>query len=377
MKETLRDIRRTLHRCPETGTDLPVTKKTVTQIMERYGIGLEETAGSLTALIGDPEKGETVLLRADMDALPLREESGEEFASENGNCHACGHDLHTAMLIGAAAILKKAEKDMKGAVRLLFQSAEETAEGAKAFAGSGILEDPHISAAYALHVQPEMRSGYINGTPGWKMKGYDRFRIKVTGKGGHGGKPHMTKDPIRTSVYIYQAIDGLMAHTADPAGGAVISIGEFHAGTSANIIPGEAEMSGTIRTMTADDRIMMREKLSDICRAAEKMSGTSVSLVFEAETQPLWNDKELTGRAVELLKRNGLDASADPEPSAFSEDFAEIAAKVPSVYLHVGAKKEGDPVRFNHDPRARYDEEILPAGTAALALMAADHIFLK
>ncbi len=362
-------LRRELHQCPEIGMDLPQTRSVIRRVLTGAGLDAADCAGSLTLMIGNPEAGRTVLIRADMDGLPMEEKSELPFSSKNGACHACGHDMHAAMLYGACLLLKKHENKLHGAVCAVFQCAEETAEGAKALVKAGILSTPKIDSAFALHVQPELPSGMINATPGWKMKSYDRFRIIFTGQGGHGGAPHKSKDPIRAAVHLYSALEALQYTACAPQDEAVLSVGQLHGGTTANVIPETAFMEGTIRCRTQEGRTHMMARVHELCNGIGDAFGINVRTEWQACTPPLYNDPELAKKTAAALCASGLSASCDPMPMLFSEDFAEIASKVPTVYLSLGAR-ESEEIRYNHDPGVRYDEKVMSRGAAILALCA-------
>ena len=358
--------RRQLHQCPEIGFELPRTRALLGELLEGMGIRCREEAGSLTFLIGTPESGKTILLRADMDALPLQEGSGLSFAAPR-NCHACGHDLHMSMLLGAVQLLCGLER-LPCAVRVVFQCAEETAEGARAFMHTDAFRSPAPDCALALHVQPELDSGRINATPGNKMKSFDSFRCEFTGLGGHGASPWNARDPIAAAAQSCLLLGSLPGRLCNAQEQAVLSIGQFHAGTSANIIPETAFLEGTLRMRTREARAKLRAQMEQAVLHTASAFGCSGRLTWLSETPPLWNDPQMAHAAAQFLSDSGLEADDAPLPLPFSEDFAIIAEQVPTLYLNLGAHPEGTPRRFNHDPGVLYDESVLWRGSAALAL---------
>lgn len=368
-------LRRTLHQCPELGFELPQTRAVVTEELERIGCRDVRTyGGGLTAWLGKP--GRTLLLRADMDALPMEEESGEPFAATNGAAHACGHDMHTAMLLGAARLLKGREAELNGRVVLMFQAAEETASGAKAMIDGGILEG--VDGAFAMHVATQKPVGELNFTHGPKTASFDRFAIHIEGQGGHGAFPHKTADPVNAAVHLYLALQELVSHECPPDETAVLTIGAFQAGAAGNVIPASARLEGTARAARRETRELLLRRLEELAQGICAAFRTWARVEYLSQVPPLYNDPALAGRMAKAA-RSVLGAgrvNEDAQRLTASEDFALASERVPTVYATIGTGLAADGYRYgNHHPAVRYDEDILPLGAAVFAACAVD--FLK
>ena len=361
-------LRRTLHRCPELGFDLDETRRVVAA--ELADIGCREIrpcGGGLTARLGWAG-GKTILLRADMDALPMTEESGLPFAASGGAAHTCGHDLHTAMLLGAARLLKEREGQLEGQVVLMFQAAEETASGAEAMVKEGVLDG--VDAALALHVATQRPVGWLNCTGGAKTASFDRFAIHIRGKGGHGAAPQNNIDPINAGVHLYLALQELISHECPPDETAVLTIGAFQAGAAGNVIPSQARLEGTARAHSKAVRALLMRRLEELTGGICAAFGAEGQVEGLGGVPALWNDPALTAQMA-AYARSVLGqelVSETPERLTASEDFALVAQKVPSAYLTIGTGRAEDGYRYgNHHPKVLYDESVLPLGAAVLA----------
>ena len=378
LKADLVHWRETLHRHPELGLDTPWTQQFVVDRLTEMGYTPKKVgAAGYTALVGKPG-GKVLLLRADMDALPLDEVSGEPFSSEcPGKMHACGHDMHTAMLLGAAKLLKDNESLLEGQVKLMFQSGEEIGEGARDMVEHGVLEDPHVDAAEMIHVAagaPFPSGLVLIPQGGTGASSSCRFRLVVTGKGGHGAMPANCIDPITAICHIHCGIEEIFAREAELCDFLAISVGMIHAGDSHNIIPNTAEMCGTIRTMSLEKMEWAQKRLTEIAQGIGGAYRTKVEVVFEKLLPPLIADMETADCAGKYMKEL-LGPGAMRVPSSTkgggSEDFAHVSVKVPSVpmFLAAGNSKEGY-AHPAHHPAVRFDESALPIGAAAHAYMA-------
>ena len=378
LKEDLVSWRETLHRHPELGLDTEWTQRFVTDRLKEMGYEPKKVgAAGYTVLAGRPG-GKVLLLRADMDALPLDEVSGEPFSSEcSGRMHACGHDMHTAMLLGAAKLLKENESLLEGQVKLMFQSGEEIGEGARDMVEHGVLEDPHVDAAEMIHVAAgaPFPSGLVLVPQGGTGASAScRFRIVVTGKGGHGAMPAACIDPITAICHIHCGIEEIFAREAELCDFLTISVGMIRAGDAHNIIPNEAEMAGTIRTMSLAKMEWAQKRLTEIAKGIGGAYRTEVEVVFEKLLPPLIADAETADSAgkymKELLGPGAMRVPSDTKGGG-SEDFAFVSVKVPSVpmFLAAGNSKEGY-AHPAHHPAVRFDESALPIGTAAHVYMA-------
>ncbi len=371
LKDEIIEDRRFIHAHAETGLNLPETKAYVMEKLKEYGITPVECGYGVTATLG--HGGKVLLLRADMDALPMPEESGEPFACKSGQAaHACGHDFHAAMLLTAARMLKENEDALKGTVKLMFQPAEETFEGSKNMIEHGILENPEVDAALAYHVSPgKMPVGlYMYNDKDTMMYSVDGFRITVKGKGSHGAYPHAGVDPINIGVHIHLALQELIARESDPSHACVLTIGKFEAGTAANIIPDTAVLEGTIRTNNKDARALLVRRMKEVAaKTAEVYNGTA-EVTMISEVPPLVCDTEMTDEIVSYM--NAMDIPGlTPYPgvsASASEDFAVIAEKVPSTFMYLSAGFMDERGEYPaHHPKVQFNEEVCPIGAACLA----------
>ena len=362
--------RRWLHSHAEVGLDMPKAQAYVMEQLKSCGLEPRPCGHGVTAELGR-EGGRTLLLRADMDALPMPEESGELFACPTGTeAHACGHDFHAAMLLTAAKILKENESLLSGKVRFMFQPAEETFEGAKDMLANGILDG--VDGALAYHVGAgRMPVGmFMYNNCGTMMYSVDGFRIKVNGRGAHGAYPHYSIDPINVGVHIYLALEALIAREADPGKACVLTVGNFSAGSAPNIIPDTAVLQGTLRTDDSTSREMLARRLREVSQKTAEVYGASTEIEMIADLPPLVCDSAMTDKMVGYMKElpiPGLTPVPDMVSSA-SEDFAAIAEQVPSVFMYLSAgymDERGDAPA--HNPKVRFNEDVCPIGSACLA----------
>lgn len=366
--------RRYFHTNAEVGLNVPKAKAYIMERLTEYGLSPRECGHGVTATIGSG--GKVLLLRADMDALPMGEESGEPFACPTGEAaHTCGHDFHAAMLLTAAKMLKENEASLKGTVKLMFQPAEETFEGAKDMIANGILEDPPVDAALAYHVGAGKTplNVFMYNSGGVMMNSVDGFKITVNGRGAHGAYPHNSIDPINIAVHIYLALEALIAREADPSKTCVLTIGSFSAGTAANIIPDTAVLQGTIRTNDPECRALLVRRMKETAEKTAGVYGGSVEIEMLSEMAPLICDRELTEKMVGFMTE--LLPSLTPVPgctASASEDFAAIAERVPSTFMYISAGfPDGRGEAPAHNPKVLFNEEVCPTGAACLAHCAA------
>lgn len=365
--------RRHLHEHAEVGMELTRTVQFVADRLSEMGYEPKELGGGVTAAAGSG--GPVLLLRADMDALPMTETSGVEFACKTGATHACGHDLHTAMLLGAAKLLKEREKELKGTVKFMFQPGEEVFRGAKSMVEAGILENPAVDAALGTHVSANGRAGMIfYNDEGTQMASCDGFRITVRGKSAHGAIPHEGVDPINIGAHLYFAFQELISREVSQDESCVMTIGRIEAGSAANIIPDTLVMEGTIRTMSKETRAFLTSRMREITSATAALFRGSAEVEMLSEVPPLVCDpglvKEMLGYGAEM-NAPGFQTIGGARLNS-SEDFAVIADRVPSCFLFLAA---GDPETAEeipmHNPRVRFGEDILPFGAALFAQCAA------
>ena len=363
--------RRFFHKNAETGLNMPVAVEYVMKKLTEFGLEPKKCGYGVTALLGKGEK--TLLLRADMDALPMPEESGEEFSCPTGEqAHACGHDFHAAMLLTAAKILKENEAKLCGKVKFMFQPAEETFEGSKNMIENGILENPKPDAALAFHVAPgKLPIGlFMYNSGGVMMSSVDGFRITVTGKGGHGAYPNLTVDPIHTAVQIYTALEGLIARNSNPEKNCVLTVGKFQSGNAANIIPDTAVLEGTLRTNDKHERELLVGKIREVANGIAEINGSKADITPLSEVPPLICDSRFTEQIAGFMQEMnipGMTPYPDMQANA-SEDFAVIAEKIPSAFIYLSAGFPDERGAYSaHNPKVRFNEEVCPIGASALA----------
>lgn len=374
-RETILAHRRTIHRCPEVGQELPRTAAYIAGELKKLGYQPQALGGGLVAAITGQNTGRCVLLRADMDALAGREQSGLDFQSDNGAMHACGHDMHAAMLLGAAALLRKYQAQLNGTVKLVFQPDEEGFTGAKAMLKAGVLEAPRPQAAIALHVNSGTPSGMVLCGRGTFMAGCTLFRVTVTGKGCHGAMPETGVDPINIAAHIYLALQELVSREVPAKSPAVVTIGRFQAGELPNVIPDRAVLEGTIRTF---DRELSEQLMERIRQVAESVAAAfrGSALVEElASAPPLRNDPALMDQAARWAEEvAGPDRVLRLDQGGMgSEDFASYTYELPCAYLLLGAGTAQEDPRFGrpmHNPAVVFNEDVLPLGAALHAWLA-------
>jgi amidohydrolase len=324
----------------------------------------------ITATIGSGN-GKTILLRADMDALPITEESGEPFACKTGAAHACGHDLHAAMLLGAATLLKENESEIEGTIKLMFQPGEETFLGAKAMIEAGILKNPTVDAALGYHVGAgKMPIGiHLYNDKNSMMYSNDGFKIIVKGKGAHGAYPNQSIDPINIAVHIYLGLQEIIAREVPSSDPCTLTIGSFHSGIVGNAIPDTAELQGSIRTTSRESRTLMINRIKEIAvKTAQTYRGTA-EIEMISTTPPLICDPTFTSEILHYMSElpvPGQTAIPDMQASA-SDDFATILERVPGCYMFLSAGFPDKDVAPSHNPRVIFNEDVLPIGAAYLA----------
>jgi hippurate hydrolase len=381
------DTRRRLHRCPEIGLHLPKTQAIV--VDELRAIGLEPRPGasttSVTAIIEGARPGPTILLRGDMDGLPLSEDTGLDFASEHpGAMHGCGHDTHVAMLLGAARLLVERRAQLAGRVLLMFQPGEEGYHGARFMLEEGLLEEgPHgagdVERAVAIHISTRYPAGTITVREGALLASADAIRASVTGRGGHASTPHLALDPIPTAAELVLALQAAVTRSIDAFDPAVVTITRLSGGTTNNIIPETVEIEGTIRTVSPANRTRMRELVSRVAAGVGATHGTTVDLEIVPGYPVTMCDAAVTSwvrdLAIGLVGDDGIHELASPIMGA--EDFAYVTERVPGMMAFLGARPASeDPATApqNHSNRVVFDEPSMALGVALYAAAALDYL---
>lgn len=370
IEEELITIRRMIHRNPEVGEFLPKTKLYVMEKLKEFGYDPKEICESgIVATIEGNEHGKTILLRADMDALPVKEATECDFKSTNGCMHACGHDMHTAMLLGAAKLLKQNQDQIKGTVKLLFQPDEEGFTGAKKMIKSGVLKNPDVDAAMAMHVHSGTPSNVVLCGLGTSIAGCNRFRIVVKGTEAHGAMPELGVDPINIAAHIYLSLQEITAREISATQPAVVTIGRFSGGEAPNIIPEQVVMEGTIRSLDKETGEFIFNRMNEIVVSTAKMFRGKAELIELSSVPPLKNDNDLAKEVTSYIK----DLLGEKSVIVFeqggmgSEDFASYSYEVPSVYLMLGAGTKQENSLYGeamHNPKVVFNENILVTGAA-------------
>ena len=388
LQETLVTDRRYLHAHAETGFDLKDTLAFVKKELQDMGYELVECGkAGLVALARGKKPGKVFLIRGDMDALPIQEQADVDFACPNGRMHACGHDMHTTMMLGAARLLKQHEDEIQGTVKLMFQPSEETFEGSKDMIASGLLENPKVDAALMIHVMAGMpfeAGTVVVSSPGVSAPAADYFEITVRGKGCHGSMPNTGVDPLNAAAHILIALQEIHARELAMGDQAVLTIGTMNAGTAANVIPDSVVMGGSLRTFDEDTRSFMKERLIQISEGIAKAFRAEAEVTFGSGCPTLVNDKELAvcaekyvkelmgkGRAFSAEELNAMSNGEKSSKTAGSEDFAYVSQEVPSIMLALAA---GQPQKGycypQHHPMVKFDEDVLAGGSAVYAYTA-------
>lgn len=380
LQEELVAWRRTLHRRPEIGFELNETKAFVKDKLMEMGCEPKDCGKCGLVVVLGKQEGKTLLLRADMDALPIAEQAEVPYASEiEGRMHGCGHDMHTAMLLGAAKLLKAHESELSGQVKLMFQPAEEIFAGSKDMIDAGVLEKPKVDAGLMIHVTTgiPMPSGCIMiQEGGTTTSSSDEFHITLHGKGGHGAMPQLSIDPINVMAHIHLALQEIHAREIAPGEFLVITPGIFRAGTVSNVIADTAEMYGTIRTGDVKMIEFAKKRIREISESVAKTFRATAEVEFSKPCPPMRADEEMAAAArtylSELLGEAVLPSQKDGKMvSGGSEDFAFVSREIPTValYLSAGNSEEGY-VYPQHHPKVMFDDFVLYRGTAAFVYMA-------
>ena len=377
LETQLRTWRRTLHRHPEVGFDLPETKALVKKALTEMGYAPQDCGKcGVLALAGGKRPGKTILLRGDMDALPIQEESGEEFASEiPGRMHGCGHDMHTAMMLGAAKLPRGYQSKLNGTVKLVFQPDEEGFTGAKAMLAAGVLREPAPQAGFALHVHSGTPSGLVLCGEGTFMAGCTLFRVTVHGTGCHGAMPETGVDPIHIAANIYLALEELVAREVAAKQPAVITVGRFTGGDAPNIIPSSAILEGTIRTFDRELSACLLRRIGELAQGIAAAYRGTAEVCELASAPPLKNDDSALDLSTACAKELFGDASVYRlrDGGMGSEDFASYTYELPCAYLLLGAGTAQEDSRYGkpmHNPQVIFNEDILPRGAALHTLTA-------
>ena len=375
-------LRREIHSHPELSDREEQTSALVCRELERLNIPYTVLPGmhGVVGMISSGREGPTVALRADMDALPIQEQTGLAFASQKeGVMHACGHDVHTAVLLGTASVLAENKALFRGNVKLFFQPAEEGVGGAKRMIAAGCMENPHVEAVFGLHSAPRLPAGKIGTKPGWTSASSDEIKIRVHGKSAHGASPDEGVDAIYIARQLVVALYGLMARRVRGTDSIALNVGKFHAGNANNIICECAELEAMYRTFRADTRQRMKQEICDLVHSLCKGFGGWAEITIEEGYDGHANDADRTRRLMELSRElMGEDAFVLREtPDMGTEDFCYFGQKAPAVFFDLGTgSAPGHPVMPLHSSRFTVDEDALYYGILMEAALALDYLSL-
>ena len=363
LEASMKSDRRYLHQNAEVGFDLPITTKYVMDRLQEIGLEPKEICKSgVTALIEGKKPGKTYLLRADMDALSMNEENVLEFASKTNAAHNCGHDMHTAILLGAAQILKENVDELEGNVRLMFQPNEEAFLGSKAMIEAGVLDD--VDVASCMHMMLDYDASNYACAPGFFSSSCDGFKITVNGKGCHGAMPHLGIDPINVGMSICTAFQQLVSRETPPKETASLTFGQFSGGNTPNIVPDKVVIQGTLRTYNAELRAKLVNRMQTIVKSAGEMYGTTVEYEVLSDVPSIYVNPEMLEEVKTYLSEiEGLTLANNNFRITPSDDMAFISEKVPTVYLLLQARVKDNPYP-HHNPKVLFDESAMTWGAA-------------
>ena len=379
LREELQERRRDFHQHPELSFQEIRTSGIVAE--ELHSLGMEvQTGVGKTGVVGilEGEKdGPTVLVRADMDALPIVEETGADYESTNeGVMHACGHDGHTTIALGVAKLLSDVRDQIKGRVKFVFQPAEEIGAGAQAMCDDGVLTNPRPDVTLGLHLWNTMPVGTIGIATGPTFAAVSIFEITMKGKGGHGALPHETRDPIVAAAHLVGALQSICSRDVPASESAVLSVTTFNAGSAYNIIPPEAKLTGTMRNFSPTIRDLVTRRFYEICEGVGNAMGCQIDAKMTHLTEPVINDSKTTERVRAAIRRVTPDVTLDvKERTMGGEDVGLFMTDIPGTYYLLGSANDGRGLNFgHHHPRFDFDEDCLPLGVATLAAAVAEFL---
>ena len=380
LQEEIAHWRRHIHQHPEVGMDLKDTVDFVCEKLDSFGVFYERLNDyGVVALVKGHADGKTVAIRADMDALPSNEESGLPFKSiNNGKAHLCGHDGHTAMLLGAAKLLNLHKDDIKGTIKLIFQPGEEIGLGAKTLIEEhDVLFD--VDAIFGLHLTTPTPTGHVVYTEGPSQASMAKFNIEIIGTGSHGAMPHSSIDPIIIASELVSALQTIVSRNIDPAVPAVVTVGMINGGTAFNIIPDSVKLSGTFRAIKSETTIMIQERIEKLTNGICNAYDAENKMDFQILTPALENPKKIMDIAIQAASKIVGDRIINnTEPIMAGEDFAFYMQKVPGCFISLGAGSAEEGYTYPmHNPKVKFNEDVFWIGTAlyvqtALDMLSAD-----
>lgn len=381
--EALRDElvarRRDLHRHPELGFEEVRTAGIVAQELTKLGLEVQTGVGKtgVVGILEGQQDGPTILVRADMDALPIHEANTTDYISTTaGKMHACGHDGHTAIALGTAKLLSQYRDQIQGRIKFVFQPAEEISGGAKAMIADGVLENPRPDISLGLHLWNTMPLGQLAITEGPSMAGASSFRITITGRGGHAGSPHTSIDPVVCAAQLISALQTIVSRNVDPLESAVLTVTYIRAGDAYNIIPEAVELRGTVRAFKKDVRNLVWKRMQEMSESLCSAMDCSVNVEIENNTEPVANDPEVAARLRPILgEMVGMENLYNNERTMGAEDMGFLMDDIPGTYFFVGSANAERELNFDHHhPRFDFDEDALPLSVALLSAATAAYV---
>ncbi|MEA4812110.1 MAG: M20 family metallopeptidase [Anaerolineaceae bacterium] len=363
--------RRHFHQNPELGFEEFETARFVAKRLESLGYEVKTGVGKtgVVAFSKGLTDGPVIMLRFDMDALPMSEANETDYKSQcDGKMHACGHDAHTASGLAAAELIMRHRDAFRASFKLVFQPAEELGMGAPAMIKDGVLENPRPDFALGMHVWNDVEVGWLGLTVGPVMAGCDELVIQIEGKGGHGGMPHLAKDPIVAAANVIMSLQSIVSRNLDPFENAVLSIGSIHAGSASNIIPSSVEMKGTLRSYTSEARALILERAKKVIETVSDALGCKGLLRVEGSMAPTVNNPEVIALALQASQKLGVELKIDQAfHTAGSEDMSAYLQEIPGAFIFIGSANANEGKNFpHHHPRFDIDENCLPIGIALM-----------
>ena len=367
MKDWLVEIRRKIHMHPELGFEEVETSRLVIECLEKFGLQVKRGVAKtgVVGLLKGKEPGETVAIRADMDALPMDEANQVPYASKvKGKMHACGHDAHVAILLGVAKFFSSIKDEVRGNIKWIFQPAEEGGGGGRMMVEEGVLENPKVDAIFGAHVFPLLSIGKVGIMEGEALAAADRFTLVILGKGGHAASPHLTRDPILAAGHLITQIHAIVSRNINPLESGVVTIGKVSGGTAFNIIPDEVELLGTVRSLSPQVREELRSRIEQVTQGVVGSFGMDYHFNYEYGYPVLINDPGMTKLVGEAcLKGIGKDNVEVIKPSMGAEDFAYYLERCPGAYFRLGCgNEEKGIIHPYHSSLFDIDEEVLAFG---------------
>lgn len=379
MYDELVRIRRDFHQHPELAFQEIRTASIVAQQLSDLGMEVQTGVGKtgVVAILEGAHDGPTVLVRADMDALPITEANQIDYISgASGKMHACGHDGHTAIALGVAKLFAQQRDNIAGRIKFVFQPAEEIAQGAEAMVADGVLRDPVPDVTLGLHLWNTLPVGKIGVADGPVMAGASDFTIHITGKGGHGASPHQTIDPVVCAAHIVTALQTIVSRNVDPLDTVVVSVTQIHTGTTHNVIPSEAMLNGTIRTFREETRQMVEIRLRALVEGIAQAMGCATTIRTGDQTEPVINNSEVARRVRNSFLKLGIpEEDFVYERTMGAEDVGVLMKDIPGMYFFVGSGNTERGLDYpHHHPQFDFDEAVLPLAVSLLAAAVADYV---